>query len=522
MGIGSFLRSATVAGAPIARTAALAQVALAAIALTPISLVPISLAAIALAADPAQASPWAEVGDNQLRSDIELLAAAGVFDDVTTHWPLPWRSILAGLSNADLSRQPPAVQAAAERVLREGRAATAPGFLATASADATNSAATVYGFDGMGRGQGQAQLSLEGNGGIFSGRAALGAITGNFRGDSFKLMPDGSYLSLRLGGALVYAGYLDHWWGPGQISALSLSNNARPMPQIGIERAGTEASSWPILRWLGPWQVELMLGYLDGPRIQPDTYYNAARFTFHPVRGLEIGVSRTEEFCGQGHACVPLRDYFHFANNPSNPNATNDQSTLDIKYANTLGGVPFQAYMQLMNEDYTLVAHSGTSHLFGASIFVPTAANPVKLTAEYTNSIATLHPFAFGDDMFGFSYTNYSYPDGMRYRGRTLGFSLDDDSTLLSLQGSWTDPGGRFYELSFHHAAIGTSRTPAGANIVSTAPVLMNVGAARVGLPLMLGGQGIRLDLEGRLSDDQPRPHHGFAAGVEAAIKIGL
>ena len=43
----------------------------------------------------------------------------------------------------------------------------------------------------------------------------------------------------------------------------------------------------------------------------------------------------------------------------------------------------------------------------------------------------------------------------MRYRGRTIGFSLDDDSRLVSLQGSWSDSGGRFYELSFHHADVG-------------------------------------------------------------------
>src|SRR5436305_1204588 len=82
---------------------------------------------------------------------------------------------------------------------------------------------------------------------------SVGGITQNFGGKPNKLMPDGTYASVRLGGVLVYAGYLDHWWGPGQISALQLSNDARPMPQIGFERSRTTASSWPILRWLGPW-----------------------------------------------------------------------------------------------------------------------------------------------------------------------------------------------------------------------------------------------------------------------------
>ena len=37
---------------------------------------------------PAGASPWAEVGDNQLRSDIDLLQAAGAVEVVTISWPL--------------------------------------------------------------------------------------------------------------------------------------------------------------------------------------------------------------------------------------------------------------------------------------------------------------------------------------------------------------------------------------------------------------------------------------------------
>lgn len=479
-------------------------------------------AGILLSAAPVLASPWAEVGDNQLRSDIELLAAAGVISDVTMHWPLPWQSLAADLRAAQLDRQPEAVRAAALRVMARSRADTAPGVSASLTMDATNQSSLVYGFDGMGRGEGQVQASLGFNGSNVSGRVSLGEITQNFRGNRTKLMPEGTYFAARLGDALVYGGYLDHWWGPGQISALELSNNARPMPQVGIERASTEASSLPVLRWLGPWQAEFMLAYMDGPRIESDTYYSAARFTFNPVPGLEIGVTRTEMFCGQGHPCVPLRDYFHFANNPQNPNSTSDQDGIDIKYSHTLAGVPVQAYMQLMNEDYTLFNHSGTSHLFGFSLFAPTTGNPVKLTVEYANTIATHHPFSFGDDIFGYSYNNGTFLDGMRYRGRTLGFSLDDDSTLLSLQGSWTDPGGRFYEISLHHATVANSQTPGGYNILTTAPVLLNMGAARISLPFAVSGRHFKLDLEGRVQDDRPRPDHGFDAAVEVALRIGL
>jgi len=470
---------------------------------------------------PAQAAPWAEVGDNQLRTDIEMLAEAGALDGITTHWPLPWRSIGARLRDG-LNGQPEMVRAAAERVLRRARAETEPGFSASLYLDATNAPSVVYGFDGMGRGEGTAQAVLDFNQGIFSGRLALGGITQNGRGNTTKLNLDESYLSARLGDVRLYGGWLSHWWGPGQVTALSLSNNARPMPQIGISRAVTDASSLPVLRWLGPWQVEFFVGVLDGQRIQTDGYFNALRFTFNPLPGLEIGLSRTEMFCGQGISCVPLVDYFDLSNDPRNTNRVNDQGAFDIKYSGRMGQLPFQVYMQAMNEDSSPFVHSGSSHLFGASIFVPASTSPVKLTAEYADSVATEDLFGFGTVMHGFAYNNGGFPDGMRYRGRTLGFSLDSDSRLWSLLGSWSDADDRFYQLSLHHAEISTplvsAVSPVFFNALTPVPVTINMAEARVSLPW----RGFRLDLAGRVQDDQLWPKRGFEAGLEAALRINL
>jgi hypothetical protein len=478
--------------------------------------------ALLLSAVSAAASPWAEAGDNQLRADLELLRSAGLVDDVSMQWPLPWQSVLSEVSRADTARQSPAVQAAARRILAKAEAGTNPGVSAWASLDDTNRPALAYGFDGLGRGQGEVQLSLEGTQGIFSGRVSLGGFSRNYGPKGNTIMPDGTYLSARLGDVLVYAGYLDHWWGPGQITALQLSNNARPMPQIGLQRASTSASSWPVLEWLGPWQFEFFLGKLDGPQIQSNVYYDAVHLTISPLPGLELGLAKTEQFCGQGHSCAPIRDYFtnfDFSNHPDN---VNGEGSIEVKYSRMVGAVPVQLYMQLMNEDYSFASRSGTSHLFGAAIFLPTDGNPVRLTVEYSSSLSTKTLFSFGDYVYGFSYTNGQYPDGMRYRGRTIGFSLDDDATLASLQASWSDEAGRFYELSLHHATIGDRRTPPGSNIVSTSRVLVNEGEARVSLPFSLNDHGMKLDLAGRLQDDQPRPHKGFLGAVEVALRAPL
>jgi hypothetical protein len=75
------------------------------------------LALLILSIGAAAAVPWTPGSNAQMRSDIEIPAAAGGLDNVTTQWPLPWGGILyrLGQENA-LVGQPAHVVAAARRV----------------------------------------------------------------------------------------------------------------------------------------------------------------------------------------------------------------------------------------------------------------------------------------------------------------------------------------------------------------------------------------------------------------------
>jgi hypothetical protein len=55
-------------------------------------------------------------------------------------------------------------------------------------------------------------------------------------------------------------------------------------------------------------------------------------------------------------------------------------------------------------------------------------------------------------------------------------------------------------------------------NSVTTAPVHINLGEARVRFPW----KGVQVELAGRLQDDQPRPWHGFEASIEASLSVAL
>jgi hypothetical protein len=486
----------------------------------------------------AVAGPWAEVGNTQLRSDIEVLAAAGVIDDVTMQWPLPWGGVLYRLDQADaLAGQPSYVMDAANRVRAVGMAQTEGHRLHTAiSADVTNAPALVRGFDAMGLQTAQAQAIVEyswettvihlavgsqttSQNHLWNSAAVSAAPGSQMTGHKDKqvLVFDGSYIAQRIGNVAVYGGSISHWWGPGWISALSLSNNARPFPQVGITRIDSTPFQSPWLSWFGPWQFEVIVGWLNGPRVAKDSAWDGVRLSVNPLPGLEISVARIQELCGSGHPCKPIAEWANISNTNQNPGKDNGQGNIDIKYTGVLADHPYEIYAQFMNEDSNPIVFSGTSHVFGTSVWIPVRSTSVRLTLEYASSLATKNIFSFGKYRYGYAYNDGKYVDGMRYRDRTLGFSLDSDSELASLQASWSGPHALTYTFTYHRAWVGSAHS-LGANTVSTRPVKVNIGEARIGMPLSWG----TIDIAARLQDDQPRPDHGFLASIEAMVTAAI
>ena len=442
-----------------------------------------------------------------------------MIDNVTTQWPLPWGGVLYRLQMPDAMKdQPVYVRQAAARVEKEGAAATAPNSISySLDIDTTNLPNVVRGFDALGREQAQSQASISWNGETTAVRLAVGAQSSN-RYDHQALVLDNSYVAQRIGNAAVYAGYLTHWWGPGWTSALSLSNNARPFPQIGITRIDTTGFRAPLFSWIGPWQAEFFVGVLDGKRIAENTLFNGLRFSFSPIKGLELGLARTEQLCGTGHPCKPVAEFFNVKNDPTHISKSKDETNFDIRYTGLAWGTPYSIYTQVMDRDTGPFVHSDSSHVFGASVWLPVARTLMRVTAEYASTISTQNFFSFGKYFYGTTYTDVKYIDGWQYRDRTLGMSLDTDSRLASLQASWMGKYDVTYSLTYYNASIGAPLTPPGINIVSSAPVTIDIGEARVSFPL----RALRLDAALRFQDDQPRPQKGAAAAAELRLVYSI
>jgi Capsule assembly protein Wzi len=482
---------------------------------------PLAAAALLLCLTKAWAAPWAEVGDAQLRSDIETLANAGVIDNLTTEWPVPWSRILDRLSvSGSLRDQPADVVDAANRIRNQAAGQMAQDTSSfSAYFDATNAPEVVRGFDALGRQNVQTQGTLSWNGESTFIQLSAG-IKSHDHFDSQTIMLDGTYIAKQIHGAAVYLGYMTHWWGPGWISALSMSNNAAPIPQIGISRIDTSPFKTRWLSWMGPWQAEFFLGTIEGDLIPKHTLVDGLRFNINPLPGLDIGVERMDEACGRGHSCNPL-NYFDLNNNDAHPSKTNDQGDIDLKYSHKLGEVDLSAYLQVMNEDSNPFWHSGSSHLFGITGWVPAGQTRVRITAEFTDSIPTTNIFNFGNYEYGFSYNDYKYLGGMRNLDRALGFSLDSDSKVTTLQASWLGTHDITWTLTYHHAYV-SAAIPVGAevystiNFVSSAAVPINIGQARASFPL---SGHFTVDAEVRYSSDQPRPAHGSQGAGELRLK---
>ena len=472
---------------------------------------------------PAFAGYWLEAGDAGLRSDVEILAARGLIDPMINTWPVPagvFRRLID--ERARVAHEPEYVRRAAQRVLAYLDVHGNPdSFRPAAAWRMTNRPDPVRGFDTLARDRLDVRGGFDWNIDPVSITVRSGTQAHLGGGDHvFSL--DGTSISAVLGNWQIYSGWVDQWYGGGWNSSLILSTNARPFPKLGLMRYDPHAFETPWLAWIGPWQLNLFVGLLDGPRIDRNTALGSLRLSFSPIHGLEIALARLTEFCGTHHSCNPVNAAFHVNNNNQDPNATNDEASIELKYTTALGALTLSPYLQFMNEDTGPFTHSDTSYLAGASAAGPWGGDGAhwRLTAEYADSVSTLNWFSFGRQEHGQAYNNVGYFDGYRYRSRTLGLSLDSDSRLFSFTAALTDSANRVWRLAYHHADISTSELAAQQaaggfyNVVSAQPVTINQAEAGVTLHWDAIGANFALRWQDHDIADEP--------GGRVAAEIGL
>lgn len=371
-------------------------------------LFPLLLLALSTAPLPALAAGWLDTGDLRARHTLQKAADRGERNWPVTTWPAPRPADDSEIDAASL----------------------------TVGQHAARSAPLFQGFGPRQREaiSSRAALSLESPHVLL--RASL-EQTHTQDWDNETTRWDESYVALRGANLIAGAGTISRWWGPGWQNSLILSNNARPIPAAWLTRDQPHAPEHRWLRWTGPWQFVLLAGQLEHRRVIPETKFLGARLSLRPHPALELGLSRTAQWGGEGRPQTfdSLVDLMLGRDNVGSSGITDDNEPgnqlagIDWRLGWQSGEETLAVYGQAIGEDEAGGMPSRWLMLFGmegtASAFRGEQRWFVELADTTINGLV-------GDERFNATYNHGTYETGYRYRGPVIGAAIGGDSRQLT------------------------------------------------------------------------------------------
>ena len=407
-----------------------------------------------LAAFPVSADPWLAPGDTRLRHDLQLLSDAGIVRAPLTAWPVSWAEVARDIrSTADDAGRPAYVAAALARVRAAAADATGIGsYEWNLRAAGSERPMTLRRFGDVTREEGEVSGGLQYTGTRFAYRLQATAVADASDGKDFR--PDGSYVAAVFGNWIVHGGYVDRWWGPGWEGSLILGTNARPLPAVTIERNFSDPFESAWLAWLGQWRVVATMGQFEGNREDvDDPLFFGMRLTWKPHPRLEVGLSRSAQWCGDGRPC-DLDTFWDLliGNDNDQPLAEqpgNQMAGFDARWS--LPWAPVALYAQAIGEDEANGLPSKYLGLAGVEIWGGIGDRSWRAHAEYADTACS---FNKSEPEFGCAYLNSIYSDGYQYRDRSLGHAIDGDSQQFAAGFMLVNPGGDSWEIAFQDADI--------------------------------------------------------------------
>jgi len=397
--------------------------------------------------------------DIGLREDIALLADRGCVDLPVDEWPLARDDVARAVAASHcLQTQDAVLQASLARVaMRTAGAADGGQWRVRQVSALAGQPALLRQFDTAGRENGELNVA----GGAATDRygftLSLTAVADPADGQHLRL--DGSDASLRWGNWLLSLNQIDRWWGPGTVGSLILSNNARPMPAVSLDRIRSLAPGLPLLHWLGPWRFSWFFGL--GERHRPDVdqpLFMGMRLSFKPSRMVEVGLSRSAQFCGAGRQCdaatfarmligqdnLYYRGLHHPADEPGN-----QMSGFDLRLVSPWESVPVALFAQAIGEDNSQFSIP-LRYLFqdGAQGWwsMPHGA-VLRGYVEHADTSTDIYQLWEPEDpepgfRTDFAYRNHIFFAGYRYRDRNIGYTTDSDSDTTAVGLSLTSRDG--------------------------------------------------------------------------------
>ncbi len=425
----------------------------------------------------ALAEPWLAPGDPRLRLDLQLLNDAGIMQVPLSAWPLSWGDIEAAIQNADALNGSSATDEALQRIESDLRTAATIGEpLVRFSANVAENPRFIRSFENTPRGDAEVSGSWSWTGDIFAINLHAAVIDNPFDDDEFS--PDGTYLGLALGNWMLSAGWQERWWGPGRDGSLILSTNARPSPGIAIQRNRSTAFESKWLRWLGPWSLTSFVNLLDDDREIDDALLFGLRITLKPLENLEIGLSRTAQFCGDDRPCdtQAFTDML-FGNDNAGVNVDPDDEPgnqlagFDFRWA-LPWEIPLAVYAQWIGED----GRSGTPvpgswlRQGGLESWGRIGSLSHRTHIEFSDTSCHEGGLGFSDIKPNCAYEHSIYRTGYRYNEKALGHGIDGDGRSYSLGSTLVQPAGHSWNLLIRYMEINRVGDPETRHSISPTP----------------------------------------------------
>ena len=367
------------------------------------------------------ASPWASPDDLLFRHDLQILVDSGALNIPISTWPLAWGDIAYNLTKNESEMS--LIEITSFQRIKEALIEAEMGGLGgqTEIKVAKNPNQMTWFNDSVTN-----TKSVGAQSSYLSKNLALNIKVEKIPGET---LTDESYLAIARGNYSLTLGSKKNWWGPGWDSSLVLSSNARPIRGLSIERNFSDPFESAFLKWIGPWDLSVVIGELDNNRSISDPKFFGMRFGFRPTSSLELGLSRTSLFCGENLSCgfSTFTDML-IDKNDDGYNAVG----IDFRSSHKMKNIPFAVYGQLMGEPF-----NNTMGLFGMETWGLINSNQqLESYRFFVEASSTSCQFYKNDsEKYGCAYRNDLYTDGYRYDGSNIGHTSDGDSMVLSLGG---------------------------------------------------------------------------------------
>ncbi|HET9475002.1 MAG TPA: capsule assembly Wzi family protein [Steroidobacteraceae bacterium] len=421
----------------------------------------------------ARADPWLAPGDEGLRSDIQLLADAGILRGPVTTWPMSWPDIARDVIAAEGRGLDQATNHALARVRRLARQASDSGFAGLGiRVSGAYEPTTLREFADTPREEGELAMRAS----WLTEHFAVN-LQGSYvvdPDDDKDWRADGSYLGVNFGNFMLSAGFMERWWGPGWDGSLILSTNARPIPTLTLERNYTDPFKTRWLSWLGPWRASIAMGEAEAHDVAvPNVKFFAARLNFKPRSWLEFGLTRTAQWCGGDRSCdwdtfvdMVLGNDNQVADGGGDEDQPGNQMAgYDMRLRSPWHALPLVFYTQWIGEDEAGGLPSKFIGQFGLETWGSAGMGGWRARFEYADTACN---FSREEPEFGCAYRNAIYPQGYAYRGRIIGHSMDNDSRMYTLGGLLTRANGDVLSVTLRRVELNRD---GGGHAISDVPV---------------------------------------------------